>query len=243
MNPSTPGDFSTWGAGAVPAAGATRILGRSGNGAHPEAVAEASQRLDWRFLLPDPELRHVALLGDDDQRLVQALRRNSRSLSLLDLGWRFAAGREPRFDLVVLRSGRLADAERAAVLVDDGGCLYWEIEDSRAAPPRRRWSGWPFLRTGERRVPRSPARLRRHLQAHGFTDVRAYWHRPGFHAAVEIVPLENRMILDYIFDGPLAGRGKVKGVLRRLLRRAGSLPGSVPCWCVIACKRGCEESA
>jgi len=243
VNPSTPGDFSTWGADAVPATGATRVLCRSGNGARPDAPAEASQRLDWRFLLPDPILRHVALLGDDDQQLVQALRRNSSSLSLLDLGWRFAAGREPRFDLVVLRSSRLADAEGAAVLVADGGCLYWEIERSRPANPWMGWSERWFFRGGERRVPRSPARLRRHLQAYGFTEVRAHWHRPGFQGAVEIVPLENRMILDYVFDGPMAGRGPVKGALRRLLRRAGLLPGSVPCWSVIACKRACEERA
>ncbi|HZL85584.1 MAG TPA: hypothetical protein VFD07_09435 [Candidatus Krumholzibacteria bacterium] len=205
---------------------------------------QLSRRLDWRFLLADPTLRHVALLGDDDPQLVQGLRWTSSSLSLLDLGWSFAAGQEPRFDLVVLRSPRLADAQRAAALVDHDGCLYWEIERNQMARP---WCAWierlPF-RFGERRAPCRPERLRAHLQGLGFSDIRVYWHRPDFHRALEIVPIENQHLLDYVLDGP-SGHfvGKVKRIFGRLLLRIGLLQALVPCLSVVACKQTCEEIA
>lgn len=211
--------------------------------AQRDGVLQLCRRLDWRFLLPDPVLHHVALLGDDDPQLVQALRRTSRSLSLLDLGWRFTSGQEPRFDVVVLRSARLADAKRAAALVDTGGCLYWEIERNRRPHPWCAWSEWlPF--GSARRAPCIPKRLRAHLRAQGFTDVRIYWHRPDFQSAVEIVPLENPEILHYVLDGP-AGRwqGKLKRGLGRLLRRLGILQAFVPTVSVIACRKHCEDAA
>ena len=209
-----------------------------------DGVLQLSRRLDWRFLLPDPVLHHVALLGDDDPQLVQGLRWTSRSLSLLDLGWRFLDGQEPRFDLVVLRSPRLEDAKRAAVLVDTGGCLYWEIERNRRPHPWCAWSDHLPFRVMARRAPCRPARLRARLQEQGFADVRVYWHRPDFQNAVEIVPLENQTILDYVLDASAGQtRGKMKRWLGRMLRRAGLLQGMVPTVSVIACRKHCEEAA
>jgi len=209
-----------------------------------DGLLQLCRRLDWRFLLPDPVLHHVALLGDDDPQLVQGLRWTSRSLSLLDLGWTFTNGHEPRFDVVVLRSPRLEDAKRAAVLVDTGGCLYWEIERNRRPHPLCAWAEHLPFGGVARRAPCRPARLRAQLRAEGFTDVRVYWHRPDFQNAVEIVPLENQAILDYVLDGP-AGRlrGKAKRWLGRVLRRAGLLQGLVPTVSVVACRRACEEAA
>lgn len=209
-----------------------------------DGTLQLCRRLDWRFLLADPTLRHVALLGDDDPQLVQGLRWTSRSLSLLDLGWSFAVGQEPRFDLVVLRSPRLADAQRAAALVDPRGCLYWEIERNHVGRPWCAWIDRLRFGAGERRAPCRPERLRAHLQGLGFSDIRVYWHRPDFHRALEIVPIENQKLLDYVLDGP-AGHlgGKVKRMLGRLLRRTGLLQGLVPCLSVVACKQACEEAA
>lgn len=209
-----------------------------------DGLLQLTRRLDWRFLLPDPVLHHVALLGDDDPQLVQALRWTSRSLSLLDLGWQFTSGQEPRFDVVVLRSPRLEDAKRAAVLVDTGGCLYWEIERNLKPHPWCAWSERLPFGGAARRAPCRPERLRTLLRAQGFRDVRVYWHRPDFQNAVEIVPLENQVLLDYVLEGPANQlRGRLKRWFGRVLRRAGLLQRLVPTVSVIACRHACEEAA
>ena len=212
------------------------------NGKERDALLQIFRRLDWRFLLPDPELMHVAFLGDDDPQLTMALRRSAQALSLLDLHWKFPQGQEPHFHLVVLRSARLYDADRAYRLVQPGGCLYWEIEYPSSALTRGSLRDQLFPSSGERPVPRSLERLRRHMLQLGFTHVRFHWHRPSFQSAVEIVPLESDGILDFILDGRGARLpGRMKRLAARWLRRFGLLQGLVPCMSVIACKLPCEE--
>ncbi len=209
--------------------------------AQRDTLLQHSRRLDWRYLLHDSSLRHVALLGDDDPDLVQALRCHAGTLSLLDLGWRFPAGHEPRFDLVVLRSPRLEDAVHASRLVELGGCMYWEIERRSS----RKWSAWfrPWrFDAPARRSPGRLVRLRTHLAQLGFAHIGFHWHRPSFQGALEIVPLEERAILQHVLAGG-AGRfsGNAKRLLARLMHRAGLLQGFVDCVSVVACRSACGE--
>jgi aminoglycoside phosphotransferase (APT) family kinase protein len=84
----------------------------------------ASRRIDWRFLLPDPRLRRVALAGGDSADLREALAL---------LGAELVEGSEAPDVLVV--AGADADAlEAAAGLVPPGGFLYAELRGPFARP-------------------------------------------------------------------------------------------------------------
>jgi len=241
IRPATAPDDST-----VSVEGAPRTLETlpPHDGKQRDELLQLIRRLDWRFLLPDPVLRHVAFLGDDDPELTQGLRRTSRALSLLDLHWRFPEGQEPRFDTVVLRSARLQDADRAARLVHPGGCLYWEIEPSRLALGNAGLRERLFPHPADRQAPTSLVRLRSHLGQLGFTHVQFHWHRPSFRGAVEIIPLEDEGILRFVLDGRGARfPGRVKRLGARWLLQLGLLRGLVPSLSVIACKRPCKEDA
>ena len=192
-----------------------------------------ARRLDWRFLLADPALGHVAVLGDDDPELVRALRAASGSLSLLDLGWEFPPGQEPRFDLVVLRSCRVAHAARAAALVRPGGSLYWEIDRRLNLRQPRAWLH--CVRRGGARL--GLGAIRAVLERHGLRDIGFHWHRPDFTSAVEIIPLGDGAILDYVFGGRgHRVRGRALRLLGRLLHHAGVLERVVPFVSVAAAK-------
>ena len=184
------------------------------------------RRLDWRFLLRDPELGHVALLGDDDPELVEALRATSPALSLLDLNWQFPPGQEPHFDLVVLRSCDPADAARAAALLGPRGSLYWEIEHCRDRRSPRTW----FVNG-----PLGTSTIRAQLEALGFGGILFHWHRPAFATAVEIIPLGDDASLGYVLGGRSRRLGgRTKRAVGRLLRRAGLLERLIPCMSVVA---------
>lgn len=212
---------------------------------------DAIRRVDWRFLMEDPTLGQVALLGDDDPGLVRALRWFSASLSLIDLNWNFPPGQAPRFDQVVLRSRRAKHVPKAAALVQAGGTLYWEIERGGVLD-RAGWlvldalgAGLHALRhVGARRhyEPLSLRPLRRRLEAAGFEDVRWHWHRPDFREALDIVPLQSGRALDHLF-GKHHGRrqGRVKRRLGGVLRSLGLLHLLVPCVSVLATKKAAGE--
>ena len=199
---------------------------RRGGDSGRDARLHRVRRLDWRFLLPDPVFGHVAMLGDDDPELVQALRATSPALALLDLNWQFPTGQEPRFDLVVLRSCDPADAVRAGALLGPGGSLYWEIERCRDRRSPRTWFG-----NGPLRI----AAIRARLEALGFGGIGFHWHRPDFATAVEIIPLGDDGSLGYVLGGRSRRLGgRTKRALGRLLRRAGMLERLIPCMSVVA---------
>jgi hypothetical protein len=209
-----------------------------GEGIGRDALLQTVRRVDWRFLLPSPKLDHVAFLGDDDQHMVQALRWFSNSVSLLDLGWSFPSAQAPRFDVVILRSSRLADLEKANAVLEPGGVLSWEIE--------RRF-GWRCVLQCLRRAAGKPPRgrmgpcLLQHFQSHlaqqKFEEIRFHWHRPDFKNALEIIPLSDDAALDFAIGNH---RGKLGGAARRwiarLLRRTGLLRAFVPTVSVLARK-------
>lgn len=212
-----------------------------------DELLNAIRRIDWRFLMEDPLLGHVALLGDDDPGLVRALRWFSTSLSLLDLNWSFPAEQAPRFDEVVLRSRRARHVPKAAALVQAGGTLYWEIERGGVLN-RGRWllidvlgAGLHAVRNAGRRRPYEPLSLRplrRRLERAGFENVRWHWHRPDFKNALDIVPLQSGSVLDHVL-GKHNGRrqGRIKRRLGSVLNTMGLLHVLVPCLSVLATRK------
>jgi hypothetical protein len=124
-----------------------------------------ARRIDWRFLLPEPDLGRVGYGGRVDGLLVDACRRFSSSFDLLEDD----AGRPPPagLDLVVLVDPARAALAEAAAALQPGGSVYVEI--------RGRQGG--------------VSRCARALRRLGLVDVTMHWHLPGFEAAIEIVPL------------------------------------------------------
>lgn len=190
------------------------------------------RRLDWRFLLPQPDLDSVAYLGSDDTSLPSALSHFSNSLTIIPNQPAGSAGvsASRTFPLVVLRTWKLLDLKRASALLSPGGSLYWEID-------RKAW-----LASG-----RGVQRFW-HLYSHdpvawlkglGFTSVEMYWHHPDFRACREIIPLNDRSALDYVFSrnhGSVGRRLFLRGARR--LARTGALWYLVPCLSVVAGKNG-----
>ena len=224
------------------------VATRVGGAVMRDELLCAVRRIDWRFLMRNPTLGHVALLGDDDPELVRALRWFSASLSLLDLNWNFPSGQAPRFDQVVLRSRRASNVSAAAALVEPGGVLYWEIErggpvhDWRALIMDLMGGTLHHVRLRRRGpstyVPSSLTAIRRRFERAGFEDVRWHWHRPGFRDALDIVPLQNDAVLDHIFGKHHGGaQGRIKRNLGSVLRKLGLLHVLVPCLSVMATKR------
>jgi hypothetical protein len=198
---------------------------------------QISRRLDWRFLLPQPDLDCVAYLGPEDGALPFALRHFSGSLKVISspaeenvqlLGsW--------SFPVVVLRSWRPSDLETANSLLSPGGSLYWEID-------RKAWSlsGQKALRRFCQLYWRDPVASLKRL---GFASVETYWHYPNFEACRQIIPLNDRSALAFVFSRDHASAGcrlLLKGA--RALARTWALRHLVPCLSVVARKNeGTEE--
>jgi len=191
---------------------------------------QLSRRLDWRFLLPQPDLGYVAYLGSDDTTLESALSHFCPSLAIIpnQAGKSAEAFGSRTFPLVVLRSWKLSDLQTASALLSPGGSLYWEI-DRKA---------WLFPGRGVERFwqlySHNPvARLGRL----GFTAVETYWHHPDFETCREIIPLNDRATLDFALSRNHGGVGRqllLRGA--RHLARTGALRHLVPCLSVVARK-------
>ena len=160
---------------------------------------QLSRRVDWRFLLPDPRLRHLAYLGPKSGLLIQALRHFGEPFSVIS--WSdlpdYRPEIHPGFDLVIVHSPRAVDLQGIQAILKPGGYLYWEIERAKFG---RRWR----LRHFSSYV--DP------LASLNFDDIRVNWHRPNFDSCLEIIPLDDHDALRYVFarsKGNLSGQLQV----------------------------------
>jgi hypothetical protein len=181
-----------------------------------DALLLASRRVDWRFLLPDPELGRVAYIGVADERLLESLRLFSTELVTGE-----GAEREPaeaRYDLVVLRNPHDDDLDSASRLVRPEGWLYIEVEKS--------------LRRAEAHASKSARGYARSLRQRGFVDVEAHVHWPDFASCRAIVPLDDAAAVRH-------GVGRARANRALLTRLAPMLAGTrqlaifVPCASVL----------
>jgi hypothetical protein len=154
------------------------------------------RRVDWRFLLPDPRLRHLAYLGPKNGLLLEALQHFSEPFSIIS--WSdlpdYRPGIHSGFDLAIVHSPRAVDLEGVHSIIGDGGYLYWEIDRS----------AW-----GQRWRMRHFRKYVTALTEVGFDDIRASWHRPNFDSCLEVIPLDDEIALRYVFSrhkGKLTGR-------------------------------------
>jgi hypothetical protein len=122
------------------------------------------RRADFRFLLPDPDVKTVALAGAPDPALEAALERLAVSLHPARGGGAPGAG----CDLVVVAGARPRAVAGAVANARHGGWLYAETSGLRAGACARR------------------------LRAAGCTEVALHWLWPRAAACREIVPLARR---------------------------------------------------
>jgi hypothetical protein len=139
------------------------VIGEEGAAAADDL--RLARRLDWRFLLPRPDLGNVACSERADPHLVAACTRFAGSVSHLDTGDRPAGG----LDVVVLVDPVPTEIVQAAGVLRAGGWLYAEL------PPRLRPTPG-----GTRR------RCLRLLRSLAFEEIAVHVHWPTFAECAEI---------------------------------------------------------
>src|SRR5690606_22634784 len=110
------------------------------------SLLEASRRVDWRFLLPDPNLGVVAVAGMASRSLREALPLFCEQVSFVEAPYSAAQ----QVDVVVICGGLDAPLADALALVKPGGHVYVEMHG---------------------RAGRSLAAHQKLLQARGFEDI------------------------------------------------------------------------
>jgi hypothetical protein len=167
----------------------------------PAVNARYLRRLDWRFLLSNPELRRVGYLGRPDPTLMRALETYAESLSLV------ADPPGPgALDVLVAKSASPAAICAAAGRLVPGGWLYWELG--------------PFDSWRSRRLP---------FRDLGLTAASVHWHYRGFGDCRWIVSLDDAdglaaLIARQYADLPAGWAARFSRVIAtsRMLRRAMS---------------------
>lgn len=182
-----------------------------------DALLHASRRVDWRFLLPRPDLGRVAYIGESDPELIQSLQVFSDELSVSQSST--ANGRESSFDLVVMRNATLADLEAGRELLNPGAWLYVEVDRPQQ-----------FKRARAARSARGYARSLRKL---GLVDVSAYVHWPDFSSCRAIFPLEDAVAVRYGLQRGRVNSARLVTRLARLLALTHQLAHFVPCASVV----------
>lgn len=190
-----------------------------------DALLQASRRVDWRFLLPHPNLGQVACLGPADRSLAEALRLFSAALAVIE-NTPLQDSCAARFDVVVACRPSHDMLERAAELVRSEGFLYVEV--------CRGWgSGWVC----------SPADYTSAIRRLGFAEVEAYWHWPNFEACAEIGPLDDLAAMLHALSRPRSGGvARLKSAIGRWLLRMGLFARLVPCFRIVARRQVRDES-
>lgn len=194
-----------------------------------QSILQASRRLDWRFLLPAPDLGQVAYIGPARGTLLEALRLFSASLAVIEMSEREDGGpSSARYEVVVVSTPAPAALRQAVMLLRPGGWLYVEAHS-------------PFSRWGVRRRfrwPRFARDYRRLLHQLGMDEIQAHWHWPDFESCTKIIPLDNRTAILHAFAAQRPGVGALlRLVLGRRLLHSGLLALVVQHFGVVARRR------
>jgi hypothetical protein len=215
--------------------------------ARGDSSLQVSRRIDWRFLLPNPELRRVAYIGFNAGNLLNALKEFSESLSFIAPPSLERYTKENRclFDLVVVRSLRLNVIKEGVKLIKPNGYLYWELDRVKWFRSSRRRGA---TRQGSVKYAedckwklnsllalRSTRNYNTHLKQLGLNDVELHWHRPNFDQCTEIIPLNNEVVLSYIFEKAKHKYSYwLRSPIRYLLPKNNILTYIVPYFSVVA---------
>ncbi len=186
---------------------------------------QASRRVDWRFLLPNSALRHVAYFGPQCGSLHDSLRLFSESLSVIT-GGRDDIVHGP--DVVVLCNPTWNVLQLSVTFMNPGGVIYVETTNRQhvSLPRVTRHPG-----------PRGFAEYVDCMEQLGLTAIQAFWNWPDFESCLEIVPLCDHKAINYALSRRGRGVGAtLKTAAVRCLLGFGVLPHFVPCLSFVAAK-------
>lgn len=183
-----------------------------------DALLQASRRIDWRFLLPDPTLAKVAYIGPGKTPLLESLRRFSEILIAIE-GNQDSLENNHNFDVLVIKEPASLELNRAVKLVKPGGYIYIEG-----------YGGWQFIRENIINLSnrgRSPFSLRwpkfysNMLGQKGYTEIQTFWHWPDFESCKRIIPLNDHAVIEYVlFQGKSHERPGLFSFVEALLRKS-----------------------
>lgn len=197
-----------------------------------DTLLQLSRRLDWRFLLPNPELGRVACLGTNEELLVTALQLFSASLTLVEPGARPLV-HDPLYDVVVAPMPTPDVLQQAAALVKPDGFLY--VEASRSSAFKAMWRSWKQRNASQARGWQHPRPYIAALQGYGMVEIAAYWHWPSFTTGTEIIPLADQTALLHVLQRRQSSmRVRLKPLIGRWLLHTGGLMQLVRCFSIVA---------
>jgi hypothetical protein len=182
---------------------------------HAEELLQASRRLDWRFLLPDPRLDRVAYIGPKPTTLVSALKLFATTLKTFG-GSEVREADYTRYDIVVVCNPDYRQLRLATDLMRPGGFLY--VEACGLLSSRQQFGrllGQVVTKHKRLWSPQDYISVLKQLRMDG---VEAYWFWPNWDAATKIIPLDGPAGLNQAFGLQQSGRG-VKGRLMTMGKR------------------------
>lgn len=162
---STPSESPTRAAVTFDAPDVLSTTGANCAGIRPEV--RSVQRADWRFLLPEPDLGRVVVVGPASIALDDAVRAVAT-----DADFQLHAPARPvaHYDVAVALRCRPAELPAVAALVRPGGFVYAEARRSCRFGPR----AWAAA-----------------AAALGLIQPRLYWHWPDFESCTRMVPWDS----------------------------------------------------
>jgi hypothetical protein len=174
-----------------------------------DELLQASRRVDWRFLLPNPTLGQVAYIGPVRGKLLESLQQFSSSVNVLERLDTAGAS----YDVVVARDPSRVALRSALSLVKPGGYIYAEFAGVWHHPGR------------------DAATIRRS----GFVGLQLHWHWPNFEECTRIIPLDSPAVLAHAL---VKGRSGIvpqsEAALVRWLHRSGVLGFAVRDFSLVA---------
>ncbi|MEM7114365.1 MAG: hypothetical protein AAF614_18165 [Chloroflexota bacterium] len=203
-----------------------------------DALLQASRRVDWRFLLPDPSLGRVAYFGPVDSEQAKSLRLFSQTFIALQDDWSAESYQraEASFDVVVVERPSRQSLPVYANLVRPGGYIYLEVYGSSWSAPRKvkrrefRIKGLNKLR---------PHRFEKPLEHLGFVEIANHWHWPTFEGCTKMIPLADETAVRFALANEKKSRkAKIQNLVSKGVLQTGLLPQLVPCYSVIGKRWG-----
>lgn len=208
-------------------------VARSGPAMPASALVEASRRIDWRFLLPDPFLGDVACVAPLTDALAKSLQLFCASLTLLSVDQADGDRPDGLFDVVVACDPSSDAVRQLATLVKPGGFLYLEARGLTSLLRLRQQPDRPGRFRGSRMW--RPTLYTNMLQRLDFIELQTHWHWPDFESCKMMIPLDNSAAIRHALDR--GGRGlkaRLRRGMGRILHWSGLLTWTVPCFSVLA---------